>query len=246
MDRFLMATASLWKREMVRFLRDRGRVIGSVVPPLIFWLLAGSGLARSFEAYRHFFPGTLSLIILFTAVFSTISIIEDRKEGFLQSVLVSPAPRSSIVMGKILGSACLAVLEATLFLALFPLAIGSASIAQYALTILAMFLMALGLSGMGFIMAWKLDSTQGFHSVMNMLLLPMWILSGAMFSQDTAAKWLAKIMAVNPLTYGVTAIDLSLGTAVTAASLPSLGVCFAILSAFSIIIFWISLTLAKR
>ncbi|MBI5179125.1 MAG: ABC transporter permease, partial [Nitrospinae bacterium] len=109
MNHLALASLSLWRREMVRFYRDKSRVIGGLVPPVIFWLFIGSGLSGSFSVgggtnvlnYRqYFFPGTLVLIFLFTAVFSTISIIEDRKEGFLQSVLVAPLPRLAIVFGK--------------------------------------------------------------------------------------------------------------------------------------------------
>src|SRR6188768_2397851 len=101
---------SLCHRELVRFLRQRNRIIGALATPLVFWLLIGGGMNRSFQSnlpggenyLRYFFPGTVLMILLFTAIFSTISVIEDRREGFLQGVLVSPASRLSIVLGKIL------------------------------------------------------------------------------------------------------------------------------------------------
>jgi ABC-2 type transport system permease protein len=110
MSNFLLAMTSLWRREMVRFLRQRSRVVGALGSPLIFWLLIGSGVGSSFRLsgsdmgyMEYFFPGTVVLILLFTSIFSTISIIEDRKEGFLQAVLVAPVPRSAFVLGKLLG-----------------------------------------------------------------------------------------------------------------------------------------------
>ena len=96
-----LAAATLCQRELVRFLRQRHRVFGALGQPIIFWLLFSEGLRGSGLDYRHFFPGTLVMILLFTAIFATISIIEDRREGFLQSVLVAPIPRYSMVLGKV-------------------------------------------------------------------------------------------------------------------------------------------------
>src|SRR5215831_16778795 len=111
---------SLCHRELVRFLRQRHRIVGALATPIVFWLLIGAGMNKSFrsdapggENYLHyFFPGTILMILLFTAIFSTISVIEDRREGFLQGVLVAPVSRMSIVMGKLCGGAALAVLQA--------------------------------------------------------------------------------------------------------------------------------------
>src|SRR5690242_17600116 len=113
MKHFAIASGALWQREMVRFVRQRSRVIGGLVPPIVFWFLIGSGLGTSFRLampagatpsgtnyLQYFFPGTITLIVLFTAIFSTISVIEDRHEGFLQSVLVAPLSRQSLVFGK--------------------------------------------------------------------------------------------------------------------------------------------------
>src|SRR5262245_11102954 len=113
---FCLASYTLWERELVRFFRQKSRVIGALAPPVLFWFLIGSGLGKSFRVapmlessginyLQYFFPGTVTLIVLFTAIFSTISIIEDRREGFLQSVLVAPLSRASLVLGKIMGGA---------------------------------------------------------------------------------------------------------------------------------------------
>ncbi len=214
--RLWLPTMSLWRREVVRFSRQRSRVIGALGTPIVFWLLIGSGMGRSFRPpgsqgrevhfLEYAFPGTLALIVLFTAIFSMISIIEDRKAGFLQAVIASPASRISIVLGKVLGSTTLALGQAALFLLLAPLAGVPLTVPTVLATMAVLFLVSLGLSGLGFFIAWPMDSTQGFHAIMNLGLMPMWLLSGAFFPAGGASGWLRAIMAVNPLTYGVSAI----------------------------------------
>jgi ABC-2 type transport system permease protein len=187
---------------------------------VVFWLLLGSGLGRSFQGrpigtsaqdyLQYFFPGTLALIVLFTAIFSTMSVIEDRQVGFMQGVLVAPVPRTAIVLGKILGGTTLALLQAAMFLVLAPFA--RLPLTLGALPEVLGVLAALGLAttGLGFLIAWWLDSTQGFHAIMNLVLIPMWILSGAVFPASGAAGWIRAIMLLNPMTYGVTALRLVL------------------------------------
>jgi len=217
-DGLWLPTVSLWHREVTRFLRQRSRVIGALGTPIVFWVLIGSGLGRSFRPpgttadtkamhyLEYAFPGTLALIVLFTAIFAMISIIEDRKAGFLQAVIASPASRISIVLGKVLGSTTLALGQAALFLLLAPLAGLPLTVTTVLGTMVVLFLISLGLSGLGFLIAWPMDSTQGFHAIMNLVLMPMWLLSGAFFPAGGASGWLRAIMAANPLTYGVSAI----------------------------------------
>jgi ABC-2 type transport system permease protein len=228
-----LAAAALCQREWVRFVRQPNRVFGAIGQPLVFWILFGAGLGPSFRlpggdhatiSYReYFFPGTLVLILLFTAIFATISIIEDRREGFLQSVLVAPLPRWSMVLGKILGGTLIAVTQACVFLVL-GLTLGLPLTPLTLAAVVAwMFLVGLALTALGFVIAWRLDSTQGFHAVMSVLLLPMWLLSGAFFPADTG--WLAWIIRLNPLTYGVAGLRrllyLEAPEAVRAAALPA-------------------------
>lgn len=208
---FVLASYTLLHREVVRFLRQKHRIIGAFGTPLVFWFLIGSGLGTSFQASRsdglnylsYFFPGSVALILLFTAIFSTISIIEDRREGFLQGVLVSPASRGAIVMGKILGGTVLATAQGLCFIALAPLLKISMGFTQFLYICSLVFVLSFGLTGLGFLIAWRMDSTQGFHAVMNLFLMPMWFLSGALFPASGAPQWLQLIMAINPLTYGV-------------------------------------------
>ena len=228
---FVLPAVSLWKREMVRFFRDWHRVIGALGTPIVFWMLLGFGFQDSFRSpgpegvdYLHYFyPGTIVLVLLFTAIFSTISIIDDRREGFLQSVLVSPASRISVVLGKVLGGTTVAFLQGLLLLALAPILGFQMGVVPILLCAASMFLMAFALTALGFAFAWRSKSTQGFHAIMNLVLFPIWMLSGALFPAEGAPPWLAAVMAVNPLTYGVTALREGLaggggpGLAITAA-----------------------------
>ena len=214
----LLASYTLWLRDIVRFYRQRSRIIGALGSPIVFWLLLGSGLGRSFagdatrppvESYlQYFYPGTLALIVLFTAIFSTISIIEDRQEGFLQGVLVAPVPRSAIVMGKILGGTTLALAQACVFLLLAPLAGVPIGLATLPALVGVLVVLGFATTGLGLLVAWWLDSTQGVHAIMNLLLIPMWMLSGAVFPASGASGWIRAIMLVNPMTYGVSALRL--------------------------------------
>ena len=212
----LLATYTLWRRDITRFLRQRSRVLGALGTPLVFWLLLGSGLGSSFTEgnlgvpsggyLEYFYPGTLALILLFTAIFSTISVIEDRHEGFLQGVMVSPVPQVAIVLGKLLGGTTLAVLQALLFLLLAPLGNVQIQLSSLPLLLFVLALFAFALTGLGFILAWIMDSTQGFHAIMNLVLFPMWLLSGAVFPPTGAASWVQVAMLINPMTYGVSAL----------------------------------------
>ncbi|HYM09348.1 MAG TPA: ABC transporter permease [Bryobacterales bacterium] len=214
---FWLPAATLWWREIVRFYRQRSRVVGALGTPLLFWLLIGAGFGSSFRAggggpdsvsyLSYLFPGTILLIVLFTSIFSTISVIEDRHEGFLLSVLVAPISRSALVMGKVAGGATLALVQGLIFVLLAP-AVGIRLGATQAAEVAAiLFLISFAMTALGFYFAWRLDSVQGFHSVMNLVLMPMWVLSGALFPVSGAHSWIGWIMRVNPLTYGMTALE---------------------------------------
>jgi ABC-2 type transport system permease protein len=201
--------STLAERELVRFVRQRNRVMGALGQPIIFWLLFGAGLRTSNLDYAHFFPGTLVMILLFTAIFATISIIEDRREGFLQGVLVAPVPRWAMMLGKVLGGSAIAMLQGVVFLVLGWLTekIGWGDIISPTLlgvlaALVLMFVLSVALTALGFLIAWRMDSTQGFHAIMSVFLLPMWLLSGAFFPMDVGG-WLGWIVRANPLTYGV-------------------------------------------
>lgn len=215
MKTFAAGAYTLWSRELTRFFRQPSRVAGAFGSPLIFWFLIGSGIGKSFDASGggylvYFFPGTLLMILFFTAVFSTISIIEDRREGFLQAVLVAPVPRSAMVLGKILGGATLAFIQAMLFLVFAPLVGIHFTFAGFLLTGLVVFVNAFFMTAMGFLMAWRFNSIQGFHAMMNLLLMPMWMMSGALFPAEGSSFWVQMLVKINPLHYGYQALRYSL------------------------------------
>jgi len=204
-----LPTLSLWRREVVRFYRNIPRVVGILASPLIFWIVLGSGFGTSFRnngAEQHylnfFFPGSLMMIVLFTAIFAMMSLIEDRNEGFLLSVLVAPVSRSVIVMGKILGGTTLAMLQGVAFLIAAPLLGIHFSAASFLLIVADIFLVSFSLTALGFIIAWPMDSTQGFHAIINLFLIPLWLLSGSLFPLSGASTWIRWLMRINPLTYG--------------------------------------------
>src|SRR3954471_19868579 len=139
---------SLWWREMVRFYRQKSRVVGVILSPLVFWLLLGAGFGTSLrtsgatadQSYlSYFFPGALIMIVLFTSIFTMMSVIDDRKEGFLLSVMVAPIHRSSIVLGKVLGGTSLSAIQGLLFLVLAPFIGVRFGLAQLGMILLTVF-----------------------------------------------------------------------------------------------------------
>ena len=211
----LLPAFTLWWREIVRFYRQRTRVIGVIASPLVFWLVIGSGFGTSFRSGKsagqqhyldYFYPGALIMIVLFTSIFTMMSVIEDRKEGFLLSVLVAPVPRSAIVLGKVLGGTTLATIQGLIFLALGPFLGIHLTFTQFLLVVLTVFLVSFALTALGFAIAWPMDSTQAFHAIINLFLIPLWLLSGALFPLAGASGWIRVLMRINPLTYGVEAL----------------------------------------
>src|SRR5262249_16647376 len=155
---------------------------------------------------------------------STISIIEDRREGFLQSVLVAPVSRFAVVLGKALGGTILATAQGVIFLLLAPTVGISFTVTSALLALLIMLIVSFALTSLGSCIAWRMSSTQGFHAIMNLFLMPMWFLSGALFPSDGVAfaplRW---IMQINPLTYGLAALQRALywGHTALARSIPA-------------------------
>jgi ABC-2 type transport system permease protein len=207
---------SLIQRELLRFYRQRSRIMGTLGTPLVFWIFLGSGLSAAFPTpstpggrgfLEYFFPGTLTLTLLFTSVFSCISIIEDRHQGFLQGVLVAPISKIALVGGKVWGGTLIALIQGALFLLVAPAAGFSLGFSVVVASLVGMLVSAFMLTALGFLFAWRLDSVQGFHSIMNLLLFPMWLLSGAFFPLSGAPFWLRGVMYVNPLTYGLASLE---------------------------------------
>jgi len=260
----IAAAGSLAWREMLRFFRQRNRIVGSIGTPLVFWLLFGAGLSSSFRVdagaesqsfLRYFFPGSLLLIVLFTAIFSSISIIEDRREGFLQGVLVSPIPRWSMILGKVLGGTIVAVAQGLIFLLLgltLPIVLPPLRAIEL---VMFLFVASLAVTSLGTFFAWKTDSTQGFHAIMNLVLMPMWLLSGGFFPAPalaTGASWrewlLGAAMRANPLSYAVGGVRriLSPDAQYHEAWVPGLILSWAVTLAFAAIAFSLAVWISRQ
>jgi ABC-2 type transport system permease protein len=250
----MLPSFTLWWREIVRFYRQPTRVVGVLASPLVFWLVIGSGFGTSFRSgsaagpqqhyLDYFYPGAMIMIVLFTSIFTMMSVIEDRKEGFLLSVLVAPVPRSAIVLGKVLGGTTLAAVQGMIFLIFAPFAGIHLDPLQVLLVGVVVFLVSFALTALGFAIAWPMDSSQAFHGIVNLFLIPLWLVSGALFPINGASKWIQFVMRLNPLTYGVDALRSLLYPGIeTSFPLPS---AMATLLLFSLVMFGIALLMANR
>jgi ABC-2 type transport system permease protein len=261
----LRAAWALAWREIVRFFRQRSRIVGSIGTPLVFWLLFGAGLSQSFRLggsaaggpsfLQYFFPGSLLLIVLFTAIFSSISIIEDRREGFLQGVLVSPIPRWAMVLGKVLGGTLVAVAQGLIFLLLALTLPIEASLLAIVQLVGLLFVAALALTSLGFAFAWRTDSSQGFHAIMNLVLMPMWLLSGGFFpapawssSGGVGQQLLHAAMRANPLSYTVAGVRqlLSPGLDFSSSWVPGLTWCWLVTVVFAAVCFVAAVAVSRQ
>lgn len=206
----LAVVGALWRRDLLRFFKEKTRIVGALAQPMIFWAVIGTGMADTFRVpgaqvsyLQYFFPGVVLMVVLFAAVFSTMSVIEDRHQGFLQAVLVAPASRAALVLGKSLGATTLALFQAATFLCLAPAAGFDVGAASWGLAAAILVLASLALTTFGFAVAWWLDSSQAYHAFMGILLIPLWILSGAMFPAPEGHPWVGAIMRFNPMSYAV-------------------------------------------
>lgn len=257
MNDAMLGAGTLWLREITRFRRQRSRVIGSFLQPLVFWILLGAGLKASFvpagmpsgiNYFEYLYPGFIALVLLFTAIFATISTVEDRREGFLQGVLVAPISRSTVVMGQALGGTTLAWAPSCLFLVLAPLAGIALSLTAILAAAAIMAVIAFALTCIGLLIAWRIESTQGFHAIMNLILIPIWLLSGAFWPISGAPALLQWIMRLNPLTYGMAALREALyfDRPGAAGSLPGFAFSLAVAIVFAVVMYLLAARVARH
>ncbi|MHB8842137.1 MAG: ABC transporter permease, partial [Candidatus Aquicultor sp.] len=213
MKEALMGIYTLWLRDVTRFLRDKPRIVSSAAQPLLWLFVLGLGLSTALvrggspQYLRFIYPGIISMSVLFTSIFSAVSIIWDREFGFLKEVLVAPVPRWSVVVGRALGGSTVAVMQGTIILLVAPLIGVKFSILQLLLAFIIMFMIAFSMTSFGILIAARMHTHEGFQVVVNFLLLPMFFLSGAMFPTGKSLPiWMHALVRIDPLSYGVDAL----------------------------------------
>lgn len=209
--RNLKGAYTIWYRDVLRFARDRMRIVASLGQPLLFLFVFGTGLAPSMAAatggaldFRQFmFPGILAMAVLFTAIFSAVSIVWDREFGFLKEVMVAPVSRTAVALGKVAGGATVAMFQGLIVLLLAPVVGVKLSVAQIAWLIALMLLLATVMTAFGILIAARQKSMEGFQVMMQFLLMPMFFLSGAFFPLRGVPLWMSWLSRIDPVTYGV-------------------------------------------
>lgn len=213
------AVFAVWQRDIIKFFRDKGRLIGSFAMPFMFLILFGSGMSGAMQAMlssdsggeplaefdfvEFMFPGIIGMTVFNTAIFSALSVVQDKEFGYMREILVSPMSRVSIAIGKVLGGTTIAVIQGLTMLIFVPFIGVSITFMMVVQLIPTMFLVAFTISAIGMLIASVLKTAQGFQMVIQILLFPMLFLSGAMFPLNGLPVWMDIIVKINPLTYSV-------------------------------------------
>jgi len=205
----------IWYRDVLRYWRDRTRIFAALGQPILYLFIFGTGLSSAFAAgrgaglatdldYKVFmFPGVLAMTVVFTSVFSAMSIVWDREFGFLKEVLVAPVSRTAVAIGKALGGSTQAVLQGSIVLLLAPLAGVSLSPITIVMVLPLMFLLAFALTSLSIALAARMRSMEGFQVMMNFFMMPLFFLSGALFPLSGLPQWLTVLTLLDPATYGI-------------------------------------------
>ena len=209
--RNLRAAYTIWYRDVLRFVRDRPRIVAALAQPLLYLFVFGTGLAPAMSAatggalnFRQFmFPGILSMAVLFTAIFSAISVVWDREFGFLKEVMVAPVSRGAVALGKVAGGATVAMFQGAVVLILAPFIGVRLDAATVVELIGLMLLLACVMTAFGLVIAARQRTMEGFQMMMNFLLMPMFFLSGAFFPLRGVPLWMSWLSHIDPVTYGV-------------------------------------------
>lgn len=211
MRRNIKGAYTVWYRDVIRFRRDRMRMVSSLVMPVVYLFVFGSGLAPAMSEmggghidFKQFmFPGVLTMTVLFTSVFSAVSIVWDREFGFLKGVMVAPVSRVAVALGKAAGGSTVALFQGVIVLVLAPVLGIKLTVAQLITLAGLMVLLALMMTSLGILLAVRQRSMEGFHMLMNFVLMPMFFLSGAFFPLRGVPIWMKLLPRVDPVTYGV-------------------------------------------
>ena len=204
----------IWYRDVLRYSRDRARIVASLGQPLLFLIVFGAGLSASLGAgltqqlgnvsyVRFLYPGIISMAVLFTSIFSAMSIVWDREFGFLRELLVAPVSRAAVVLGKALGGSTIAMFQGAILIILAPI-IGISLNPLLIVELLAlMFLVAFAIASVGILIASRLQTMESFQMIINFLVMPMFFLSGAFFPLRQLPRWMAVVTRLDPVAYGV-------------------------------------------
>jgi ABC-2 type transport system permease protein len=198
----------LWYREVLRYWREKSRIVSSLILPLLWLLVFGSGLrgvqiSPGLTYQTYIFPGILGMTLLFTSVFSGVSVIWDREFGFLKEILVAPVSRTAIVVGKALGSGTGALIQGVILLPLSFLVGVHLSPISVVILLPTMILISIGLVSVGLLIGSLMTSMEGFNFIMSLVIMPMFFTSGALFPLTSAPAWLRDFSYINPLTYSI-------------------------------------------
>jgi ABC-2 type transport system permease protein len=203
------AMGMIWKRDLIRLSRDRAQIAGSLARPVLWLVILGLGMGSAVSGFggvryvEYLFPGIVALNLLFASFLSAISIIWDREFGFLKEMLVAPIPRASIALGKAASGATVSTLQGCLVLLFIPVVGVSVSWTRVALALPFMFLIAFAMTSLGLLVAARMTSFEGFGTIANFVIMPMFFVSGAVFPLDRAPRWLSILSRANPMTYAV-------------------------------------------
>lgn len=213
MSDILRGTWVVAYRELLRFVRERSRLIGSLAMPLTFLVIFGVGfsgaigqMAPGVDYVQFMYPGIIAMGVLTTSLFAGVSVVYDREYGFLREILVAPLRRTGITMGKSLGAVVVALLQVGLLLLIAPIVGVPLSIEQVVALVPVVAMLAIALSGLGILLATRMRSQQGFQLLIQLLVFPLIFLAGVFFPIQTAPEWLQVLSKLDPLTYGVDAI----------------------------------------
>jgi len=212
----LGASGAMGRRELIRMTRQPSRIVASIATPLLVWVFIAGGFGGAvrgadIDLGAMMIPGVASLTVMFASIFASISLIQDRHDGFLRAALLSPAPRWGIVLAKVWSGSLVGVAQGAVVLALLPLTGHTPTLLGALGAIAGLACVSAALIGLGLCLAWVVDSTQGFHGVMNGVLMPLWLTSGAVFPINDAAGWLRVLALCNPLTWMHAAMRDALG-----------------------------------
>ena len=226
----LRAVYIIWYRDLLRFWRDKARIVSALAQPLMFLVLLGPGLSAGMgllgrnplgegvDYVKFLYPGIIVMTVLFSAMFSAMSVVWDREFGFLKEVLVAPISRAAVAVGKALGGSTIAMVQGAILLIFAPLIGLRLSLTAVAVLLPLLFLTAFSITALGLMVAARLRTIESFHMIMNFMVMPMFFLSGALFPLNNLPDWLSLLTNLNPVTYGVNPIRLVI---VQATNLPS-------------------------